>query len=181
MLRVVEEAPPTRRLSPLPSSSVCQAWRASAPPCATPLASSLTSSQGVGESCSFLSAPPYPQSEALRGALILDPAPGGAAPAPGQAVRRLLRGDLGEVGLLLGLWRETAPTARHQPSAACLHGLTAADVKLIEELLAGAGLGEDLLARRLFGDWPTRARGWRRPSLNVTTTFAARPLPTPSR
>lgn len=77
------------------------------------------------------------------------------------------------MGFLLGLWRETAPTARHQPSAACLHETTAADVKLIEELLAGAGLGEDL-ARRLFGDWPTGARGWRRPWLNVTTTFAAK-------
>lgn len=38
-----------------------------------------------------------------------------------------------------------------------------AEVRLTEDLLVGADLGEDLLARRLsWGTWPTGARRWRR-------------------
>jgi hypothetical protein len=64
------------------------------------------------------------------------------------------------VGFLLGVWSEAAPALCATNRVALSYELTAANVaeiRLIEELLSEADLGEDHLARRLFGDLAYRS------------------------
>lgn len=67
---------------------------------------------------------------------------------------------MGQVGFLLGLRHEAAPLVRSANRVPISYELTAAnvaEVRLTEELLAGARLDEGLLARRLFGDLAYRS------------------------
>ena len=68
---------------------------------------------------------------------------------------------MGKVGLLFGVRGEVAPHLLDQPRAHLLRAYraaNAADVLLVRELLlAGAGLEEGTIARRLFGELPYRS------------------------
>ncbi len=76
------------------------------------------------------------------------------------------------VGCLQRLRGQAAPDLGDEPAAHVLraHAANVAEVKLTEELLAEAGLGE-AVARRLLGDLAYRARRWRRPWLTAASCW----------
>ena len=72
---------------------------------------------------------------------------------------------MGEVGLLLGLRGKALHLLCASNGVPVSYELTpanAAEVYLTTELLAEAGLGEEVGRRLLGASWPTGARGWRR-------------------